>query len=128
MTELTPLAKELLDGPNYAVVATVNPDGSLQQSVVWLRERDGEVVYSTVEGRAKHRNLILRPTTNVLVLDAENPYRFVSISGTARFESENADALIDELSKKYTGEAWVEHATAPRVNVVVTPTRVTDRT
>jgi PPOX class probable F420-dependent enzyme len=98
MQPLTPLARELLAGPHFAIVATVNPDGSPQQSVVWARERDGEVIFSTVEGRAKPRNLKRDTTINVLIIDGENGYRFSSISGTARLESDNADALIDELS------------------------------
>lgn len=126
MQPLTPLARELLAGPHFAIVATVNADGSPQQSVVWARERDGEVIFSTVEGRAKPRNLQRDKTINVLIIDGENGYRFSSISGTARLESDDADALIDELSHAYTGRPWVETQTRPRVTVVVTPTRVTD--
>ena len=44
MEPLTLLARELLAGPHFAIVATVNADGSPQQSVVWARERDGEVI------------------------------------------------------------------------------------
>ena len=37
----------LLDGRNYAVLATVNPDGSPQTSAVWVG-RDGEdLLFST---------------------------------------------------------------------------------
>ena len=126
MEPLTPLAEELLAGPHFAVVATVNADGSPQQSVVWARERGGEVIFSTVEGRAKPRNLQRDNTINILIIDGENGYRFSSIRGTARLESDNADALIDELSHAYTGRPWVETQTRPRVTVVVTPTRITD--
>ena len=35
--------RELLDGKNFATVATVNPDGGPQASVVWIL-RDGEVL------------------------------------------------------------------------------------
>lgn len=126
MQPLTPLARELLAGPHFAIVATVNADGSPQQSVVWARERDGEVIFSTVEGRAKPRNIQRDKTINVLIIDGENGYRFSSISGTARLESDDADALIDELPHAYTGRPWVETQTRPRVTVVVTPTRVTD--
>ena len=126
MKPLTPLARELLAGPNFAVAATINSDGSPQQSAVWVRERDGEVIFSTVKGRAKPRNLLRQPTVSVLVIDRENGYRTSTIHGLARFESDNADELIDELSHKYTGQPWVETQTQPRVTVVVTPTRVTD--
>ena len=126
MQPLTPLARELLSGPNFAVVATLNTDGSPQQSAVWVRERDGEVIFSTVDGRAKPRNLLRDPTISVLVIDAENGYRTSTIHGQARLESDHADELIDELSRKYTGQPWVEIDTRPRVTVVVTPVRIVD--
>jgi len=126
MQPLTTLARELLGGPNFAVAATVGSDGSPQQTIVWVRERDGEVIFSTVEGRAKPRNLLRDPTINVLVVDCENGYRYSAIRGRARMEHDNADELIDELSHKYTGQPWVETQTRPRVTVVVTPTHVID--
>jgi len=118
---LTPQCRELLRGPNFAVITTINADGTPQQSVVWITEHDGNVVFSTVEGRAKHRNLLRNPRIGVLVLDRADGYRYSQISGTARLDSTGADALIDELSRKYTGQAWVEKQPRPRVNVIVTP-------
>ena len=35
--------RKLLDGKNFATVATVNPDGGPQTSVVWIL-RDGDTV------------------------------------------------------------------------------------
>src|SRR5262245_63145958 len=90
MRPLTPKARELLAGPNFVVVATTSGDGSLQQSVVWARERDGEVIFSTVEGRAKHRNLLRDPNISVLVIDQVNGYRYSEIRGRARMESDDA--------------------------------------
>ena len=54
--ELSPAAAALLDGRNYAVLATVNPDGSPQTSVMWVGRDGSDVLFSTVEGRRKHRN------------------------------------------------------------------------
>jgi PPOX class probable F420-dependent enzyme len=63
----------LLDGRNYAVLATVNPDGSPQTSAVWVG-RDGEdLLFSTVEGRVKHRNMRRDPRVSVTVLDSADP-------------------------------------------------------
>ena len=123
---LTPQCRELLRGPNFAVITTINADGTPQQSVVWIAEHDGNVVFSTVEGRAKHRNLVRDPRIGVLVLDRTDGYRYSQIRGIARLDSTNADALIDELSRKYTDKKWVEKQTRPRVNVIVTPTRLHD--
>jgi PPOX class probable F420-dependent enzyme len=123
---LSPQARELLAGPNFAVVATTNADGSLQQSVVWVRERDGEVLFSTVQGRAKYRNVTRNPNVSVLVIDRTDGYRYSAIRGVARFEDARADELIAELSQNYTGEQWVERQSRPRVVGVISPTRVTD--
>lgn len=49
--------RKLLDGKNFATVATVNPDGGPQASVVWIL-RDGDtVLFSAVASRRKVLNL-----------------------------------------------------------------------
>lgn len=123
---LTAQARELIEGTNFAVIATINADGSPQQSVVWVRERDGDVLFSTVQGRAKYRNLARDAQVSVLVVDQADGYRYSAVRGVARFEDEHADDLIAELSLKYTGEPWVETQRRPRVVVAITPSRVTD--
>jgi hypothetical protein len=70
--------------------------------------------------------LVRDPRIGVLVLDHVDGYRYSQIRGIARLDSTDADALIDELSRKYTGKAWVEKQTRPRVNVIVTPTHQYD--
>ena len=50
----------LVDGKNYAVLATVNPDGSPQTSVVWVGLDGSDLLFSTVQGRVKHRNMLER--------------------------------------------------------------------
>lgn len=109
--------------------AAVDPLGSrtnLDAAVVNPVQRDGEVIFSTVEGRAKPRNLLRDPTISVLVVDRDNGYRTSTIHGRARLETDDAVELIDELSHKYTGQPWTETQTRPRIVVVVTPTRTTD--
>jgi hypothetical protein len=45
--------RRLLDGRNVATVATLNPDGGPQTTVVWI-VRDGDfVLFSTTAGRQK---------------------------------------------------------------------------
>jgi hypothetical protein len=79
-----------------------------------------------VRGRAKERNLLRDPRICVLVLDAEDPYRFVTLVGTATLEDEGADELIRAMCRKYTGGEWVERATSPRVNVVFDVERIVE--
>lgn len=125
MQPLTPQAKELLAGPNFAVVATVSPDGSIQQTVVWAREEDGEIAFSSLKTRTKTRNLEQNPTVSVLVVDRENGYRYSAIRGEARLQDEGANELIDALSHDYDGCPWPEpEPWKPRAKIIVTPTRI----
>lgn len=124
---LTDLARELLSQPNFATVATENPDGSIHQSVVWVDTRDDQVVFSTLRGRVKQKNLTREPRISVLVMDRDNPYRFVAIRGTASIQDNGAQELIQDMAHKYTGSAWVEKVPdAERVTVVIRVDRCFD--
>ncbi len=58
---LDDVTRELLDGKNFATVATVNPDGGPQASVVWIL-RDGDtVLFSAISTRRKVLNLARDP-------------------------------------------------------------------
>ena len=71
----------LLDGRNYAVLATVNPDGSPHTSAMWVgRDRD-DLLFSTVEGRVKHRNMRRDPRVSVTILDSSDPENYVELRG-----------------------------------------------
>ena len=103
-TALNEGTRRLVDGPNFAVVATVNPDGSPQQSVVWVK-RDGDVVlFSTAEHRRKSRNLARDPRIGILIVDPDDPYRYVEIRGRAELTPDPDNALGNELWHEYLGE------------------------
>jgi PPOX class probable F420-dependent enzyme len=106
MAGLTHEQARLLQEPNFATVATVNPDGSPQLSIVWI-DWDGErVLFNTAVGRVKPRNLERDPRVSVLVLDREDGYHWVAVRGTAELTTEGADEHIDKLARKYTGQGW----------------------
>jgi PPOX class probable F420-dependent enzyme len=118
--------KALLDGKNYPVVATTNADGSPQSSVVWAR-RDGDtVVFATVQGRRKERNIRRDPRVSVSVFDLADPENYVEIRGRAEVTVEGGRELIDELSRKYVGKDFPpEPAEVVRVLVRVVPEHIT---
>lgn len=97
-----PGVRELLEQPNYAVVSTLNPDGSIHNTIVWISAEDGAVVVNSALGRLWPTNLRRDPHVTVLVEETGNPYNFVEIRGVAEVAG-GADAHIDALSKKYTG-------------------------
>lgn len=118
--------RSLLDGRNFATVATVNPDGSPQTSIVWITRDGDDVLFSTVRGRRKVRNLERDPRVGLSVFDRKDPYTHVEITGTASVTEQNGRALIDELSRKYLGKDYPrEPEDTVRVIVRITPSRVT---
>jgi len=95
--------RRLLDGAHFAVLATLNPDGGPQTSAMWAG-RDGEqVLFSTVAGRRKHRNLERDPRLSVTILDAEDPYNYVELRGRATIEEDVGRAFDIGLSWTYDG-------------------------
>ncbi|MFE5239509.1 MULTISPECIES: PPOX class F420-dependent oxidoreductase [unclassified Streptomyces] len=102
--ELGVQARELIDDRNFAVVATLNPDGGPQTSVVWVGRQQDAVLFSTTAGRKKARNLARDPRISLTVYDIANPYRSVEIRGTAELLPDPDKALPKELSQRYLGE------------------------
>jgi PPOX class probable F420-dependent enzyme len=82
---LSEAALRLVDGKNYAVLATVNRDGSPQTSVMWVGRDGGDVLFSTVEGRVKHRNMVRDPRVSITVIDAADPENYVELRGRVSF-------------------------------------------
>lgn len=94
----------LVDGKNYAVLATVNPDGSPQTSVVWVGRDGGDLLFSTVEGRVKHRNMLRDPRVSVTVIDSSNPENYVEVRGRVSMTPDAGRQIDTQLSWKYDGK------------------------
>ena len=103
MARLTEAQQRFLDNPYYAVVTTIRPDGTPHNTVVWVEQADGEVSFNTATGRAKARHLERNLAVALTVLDPSDPYRWLSLSGSAEVTRDDADDQIDRLARKYTG-------------------------
>jgi len=118
---------ELLWSDNIAVVATVREDGSPQLTPTWV-DYDGEhVLVNTAEGRFKPRNLRRNTHVSVCVVDRDDAYNWVSITGTAELIHDGAVEDIHELARKYTGADYPLNPEEQRVIVKITPERVNPR-
>jgi PPOX class probable F420-dependent enzyme len=125
--KLSQAAKELLDKPFIAHFVTLDPDGSPQNTPVWV-DRDGEqVLINTAEGRKKPRNLQNDKRVAVEVIDPTDAYKVLSLTGrVVGLEHEGADAHIDKLAKKYLGADSYpfRNAQEQRVIVRIEPDRI----
>ena len=118
--------KELLEQPNYAVVSTVNDDGSIHNTIVWIGSEGDRVAVNSALGRVWPTNLQRDPRVTVLVYEADNPYHFVEIRGTATGGTDGADEHINALTKKYIGqdEYPFRQPGEQRIKFVIEPTHV----
>jgi PPOX class probable F420-dependent enzyme len=95
--------RRLLDGRHFAVLATLNPDGGPQTSAMWVGRDGDDVLFSTVAGRRKHRNLERDPRASVTILDSDDPYNYVELRGRATIEPDVGRAFDIGLSRVYDG-------------------------
>jgi PPOX class probable F420-dependent enzyme len=95
--------RALLDGKNFAGVATLRSDGAPQTSVVWIKREGDTVLFSSLQDRQKVRNLRHDPRVSLSVFDLANPYASVEIRGTAEILPDPDKRLPYELSHKYLG-------------------------
>ena len=125
MAQLTDSQARMFTEPYYGVVSTVRKDGSPHQSVVWV-DFDGEnVLVNTAEGRAKPRHIRASPHVGVAVVDPRDPYRWISVSGSAEMTEEGAEEHIHKLSWKYRDREYDLPEGQQRLLVRVKPERVT---
>ena len=97
--------REFLQRPYSGAVTTLRRDGSPHTTVVWVDVDDETVMFNTAVGRAKERHLRSDPRASLIVVDPQNAYRWVSVSGRAEVTTDGADEQIDKLAKKYLDES-----------------------
>jgi PPOX class probable F420-dependent enzyme len=117
-------AREVLDGPHIAAIATSNADGRPQSSVVFVK-RDGDtVVFSTIKGRLKTRNMARDPRVSLLVADKSGA-RYLEIRGTVEITEDPEKRLLYEMYDRYMGGMTPPpEPEAERLIVRITPERV----
>lgn len=107
MAEIPPEYLDLFEKPTFAHVTTMTPDGKPHATPVWI-DYDADidrVLVNTERGRRKERNVAKDPRIAVSMVDPENPYRFLSVTGeVTEVTTEGAREHIDALTERYMGE------------------------
>jgi PPOX class probable F420-dependent enzyme len=127
MTDFPEGHRDLLEA-QLATLATVGADGLPQLTEVWFLYDNGEIRLSLNDSRQKTRNLRARPECSLLILDLEQPYRYLEVRGRARLEPDADYAFADKVGAKYGGADLHAHDRPGESRVVVTiePDRVYD--
>jgi PPOX class probable F420-dependent enzyme len=122
-----------LDGPHFASLATLGPDGAPNQAVIWYRlEPDGRILVNSRDGRRWPANLRRDPRAYLAVFLSDDPNRWVGL--TCRVDEierdvERARDDIVALAHRYRddGEASIaDFRSQPRITFRLRILRVHD--
>lgn len=117
--QLSDEARTLVDAKNFAVVSTIEPDGAPQTSLVWISREGDDLLFSTLRGRRKEKNLSRDPRIAVLVVSVGDPYVYLEVRGRVEVTEHGGRELINALANKYTGAAEFKEQRPDAVRVVV---------
>jgi PPOX class probable F420-dependent enzyme len=127
MAKLEDKPRKFLDeNPYVGVATTLREDGSPHSTIVWVDVEGDKVSFNTALGRAKPKHLEHDPRASVLMVDPNDSYKWVAVSGPAEVTEEGAEAQIDKLAKKYLGKdeyPW-RNPEETRVKVLIEPEKV----
>ncbi len=103
VTTLSEKARAFLNEIRFAVLATINSDGTPQLTTMWYLLEEDTIVMNTKAGRIKERNMRRDPRIAICV---EDGYNYVTISGTIELidDPEIAQRDIYRLAVRYDGE------------------------
>jgi PPOX class probable F420-dependent enzyme len=135
-TSLSARIRAFLEPPRFASIATVDDDGEPRQGVVWyLLEGDTLVINSKV-GRRWPTNLVRDRRIAVSVIDTDDGYRWIGLTGKVDVidDPEQAQADIAAMARRYYphdpahAEDMIERRfrTQPRISFRIHPDEIHD--
>ena len=127
--KMSDASRRFLDAPRFAVLGTLNRDGSPHLTVIWYALRGDEIVFNTTAPRVKSHNLERDARVSLLVGDSD---MYVRIDGTARLVATGDEAVrgIHDLGVRYYGSDEADRITRerwskePRVSYLISISRV----
>ncbi|MGI9254619.1 MAG: PPOX class F420-dependent oxidoreductase, partial [Thermomicrobiales bacterium] len=117
----------LLTSPTYAHLATIQPDGAPQITMVWIDWDGSHIIVNTVEGYRKLENMRRDPRVALDVPVPGKPFLAVSISGHMVSETTDGAAQhLRTLCMRYLGTEQYPYGTPgqQRVMVRIAPDRL----
>ena len=112
--------RQLLDGANFAHLATLMPDGSPQSVPVWVGRETDHVIVCTGENSLKARNTARDPRVALSIVDFRDPYSEVQIRGRVVERRPDPDLkIMDPISLRYTGKPFPFRNPKGRVALII---------
>lgn len=129
--QLSENARTFLNEPRFAVLATINADGTPQQSVVWYELQGDDIMLNTKAGRLKDRNLRRDPRAALCIEDGNH---YVALRGPVTLNDDQtvAQSDIERLAVRYDGaekaraQVRSQFSREARVTIRLRPERIDD--
>jgi len=97
--------RKLIDGPNFAHLATIMADGSPQSAPVWVTREGDLILVGTGEGSLKAKNTRRDPRVALSIVDFADPYVEAQIRGRVVERRPDPQFVVkDATARKYTGK------------------------
>ena len=92
-----------LDDTRFATISTIDPDGAAWPAVIWYTLDGDEIVMNSAVGRRWPANLVRDPRVAFSVVDNEDGYRWVALTGrvTVVEDQPTAQADIAAMCRRY---------------------------
>jgi PPOX class probable F420-dependent enzyme len=116
--------KALLNA-QIGVLGTIGASGRPQLSGTWFLADGDTVKISLNTTRQKVKNLQADPKVSFLILDPENPYRYLELRGDAEIVPDDDYEFADQVGAKYGDDLRTRDKPGEsRVVVTIRPARV----
>jgi PPOX class probable F420-dependent enzyme len=94
----------LVDGRNFAHLATIMSDGSPHSAPVWVGREDNHLIVCTDEGSVKARNTARDPRVAISIINLKDPYSEAQLRG--RVVERRRDVICLMASR---ASMWASH-------------------
>ena len=107
---MTDEVRALVEGANFAHVASTRADGSPDVVPVWVTAVGDRIAFFTQTTSSKSRNLDRDGRVAIAIADHANPYHAAHVRGRVVERRTDVpgiwDEVIDPMARKYTGEPF----------------------
>jgi PPOX class probable F420-dependent enzyme len=118
--------RDLVTGTTVAL-STVNDDGSIQTTAIWvLLDSDGVLRTSLAKNRVKYDNLVARPIATIFAISSTNPFHTLEVRAEVDIADDSDHSFMAKLIGTYgqTLESMAEQAQEDRTVVTFNAIRV----
>jgi PPOX class probable F420-dependent enzyme len=109
----------LLDGRNFAQLATLMPDGSPHSAPVWLAREGQRIIICTDPDSVKAGNTRRDPRVAISIFNLDAPYSQAQLRGrVVEWRPDSGFKFLDAISNKYVGKPY-PYRSEPPVALVI---------